>query len=364
MQSKERMKKLTSKIKRSKRAEKPTRITNETVAEHRERILAGGRRFKYPVQYTRHRLVWTAIAIGTVLVAIFLTVSWWQLYKAQTTDQFYYRVTRLLPLPVAQVDGESVRYGDYLLYYKSSETYLNTVERANQAQYEGGDNRSLYDFHKAQAMQTAVTDAYAQKLAGEHDITISEDQIDEAFARTTQLSSDGSQISQEVIDRSNEQLLGLTPADSRYIMKNSLLRKEVAYKIDNRARETSDKIKTALAKDKTTAFEELAKRYSEGEASEVQVFVSGWVKKTNPDGGITEAATKLEKGEVTGPIKPLKGDGYYFIRLLETNDQNEVNYQVLMVPLTEFSRRLDALKQSDAVQYYIDVPEVEQQVKN
>ena len=26
------------------------RITNETVAEHRERVLAGGRKFKYPLQ--------------------------------------------------------------------------------------------------------------------------------------------------------------------------------------------------------------------------------------------------------------------------------------------------------------------------
>lgn len=364
MQSKERMKKLTAKIKRSKKAEKPTRITNETVAEHRERILAGGRRFKYPVQYTRHRLVWTAIAIGTVLVTLFLAVSWWQLYKAQTTDQFYYRVTRLVPLPVAQVDGEMVQYGDYLLYYKSSETYLNTVERANQSQYEGGgDNKSLYDFHKAQAMQTAVTDTFARKLADEHDISVAEAKIDEAFTRTTQLSSDGSQISQEVIDRSNQQLLGLTPTDSRYIMKNSLLRKEVAYKIDNKARETADKIEATIARDSAVAFEELAKRYNRGEADEVQAFVSGWVKKTNPDGGITEAAAKLKKGEVTGPIKPLKGDGYYFIRLLEANEQNEVNYQVLMVPLTEFSRRLDELKQSDAVRYYIDVPEVEQQVK-
>lgn len=359
------MKKLTSKIKRPKKSEKPTRITNETVAEHRERILAGGRRFKYPVQYTRQRLVWTAIGIGVVLVVLFVGVSWWQLYRAQTTDQFYYRVTRMVPLPVAQVDGTSVLYGDYLLHYKPSETYLNTVERADSAQYEGGgDSQSLYDFHKARAMQNAVEDTYAKKLASEHGISVSEQQIDEAFARTTQLSSDGSQISQEVIDRSNEQLLGITPVDSRYMMKNSLLRKEVAYKIDNRARETADKIEAAIAKDSTVSFEDMAERLNNGEANQVEVFAPGWVKKTNLDGGITEAAAKLKKGEVAGPIVSLDGKGYYFVRLLETNDKNEVNYQGLMVPLTEFSRRLDALKQSNAVRYYIDVPEVEQQVKN
>ena len=52
------MKKLTAKLRRQKpEEEKPSRITNETVAEHREQILAGGRKFKYPVQYAKHKLV-------------------------------------------------------------------------------------------------------------------------------------------------------------------------------------------------------------------------------------------------------------------------------------------------------------------
>ena len=40
---------------RKKKAEPevPSRITNDTVAKHREQILAGGRRFKYPVQYIK-----------------------------------------------------------------------------------------------------------------------------------------------------------------------------------------------------------------------------------------------------------------------------------------------------------------------
>lgn len=53
-----------AKRKRTKK-ELPVRITNDTVAEHRERVLAGGRRHKYPVQYTKHRLVWNTIIIST-----------------------------------------------------------------------------------------------------------------------------------------------------------------------------------------------------------------------------------------------------------------------------------------------------------
>ena len=359
------MKKLTSKLKRSKKNEKPSRITNETVAEHRERILAGGRRFKYPVQYTKHRLVWTAVAIGLLVLVVFLGVSWWQLYKAQTTDSFYYRVTRIVPLPVAKVGDEYVKYGDYLLNYKMSETYLNTAEKANEVQYaNGADSQSVYNFYKAQAMQNAVTDAYAQKLARENGVSVTDQQVDQAVKLLIQTSSGQSEISQDVIDRSVEQLYGLSPAENRYYLKESLLRQAVAYKVDNSAREIADAIEKTLQKDPNANFSDIVATYTKSSSSAgVQTLVSGWVKKENKDGGLAAAAAKLKKGEATGPIKPLSGDGYYFVRLLDTNAQGEINYQLIKVPLKEFKQQLDQLKQSGQVAYYIDIPEAQSQVK-
>ena len=100
------------------------RITNETVAEHRESVLAGGRRFKYPMQYSRHRLIFNAIAISVVALVVLIVVIWWQLYPSQNTTTFFYRITRVLPIPVAIVDGEQVRYSDYLVGFRSQEHYL------------------------------------------------------------------------------------------------------------------------------------------------------------------------------------------------------------------------------------------------
>ena len=52
---KEIMKKLINKIRKRTDSdeESSSRITADTVAEHREKILAGGRKFKYPIQYTQ-----------------------------------------------------------------------------------------------------------------------------------------------------------------------------------------------------------------------------------------------------------------------------------------------------------------------
>src|SRR3989344_4195797 len=98
------MKKLP-RLKRKKQADqKPSRITNETVAEHRERILAGGRRFKYPIQYARHRLVINTIIISLVALLLVIGIGWQQLFLAQNTGNFFYRVARVFPIPVASVD--------------------------------------------------------------------------------------------------------------------------------------------------------------------------------------------------------------------------------------------------------------------
>ena len=43
------MLKKTTKGKKKDKRSLPSRITNDTVAEHREKVLAGGRKHKYPI---------------------------------------------------------------------------------------------------------------------------------------------------------------------------------------------------------------------------------------------------------------------------------------------------------------------------
>src|SRR5882757_7659075 len=42
------------------------KITNETIAEHREDVLKGARKYKYPLQHSKHRI----IIISTVLLCV------------------------------------------------------------------------------------------------------------------------------------------------------------------------------------------------------------------------------------------------------------------------------------------------------
>jgi parvulin-like peptidyl-prolyl isomerase len=345
------MKKLL--LKRRKAAEKtiPSRITNETVAEHRERILAGGRRFKYPMQYARHRLVVTTIIITLVAFLLVLLVGWWQLYPVQNTNTFFYRVTRVIPLPVASVDDESVKYGDYLMYYNSSAHYLKQSEQVN---LNSKDGQRQNEHIKRKSMDIAIANTYAFKLARELNIKVTNERVDKVTDEDRNTST--GRISQETYDASALSILGWTPSEYRDDTKKRLIRQDVSYAIDTNAKQQQEKATKLIQADKSIDFDALAKTLGgEGDAR-VTTSLSGLVPLTNQDGGLTAAVVHLNKGEISSPIRTSAGDGYYFVKLLEKTP-TQVSYTYLRIPLTEFNKRLATLKKEHKIKEYIAIPQ-------
>ncbi len=334
----------------------PTRITNETVAEHRERILAGGRRFKYPMQYARHRLVITTILVIIATVVLLVAVGWWQLYSAQNTNSFFYRVTRVLPLPVASIDGERVRYGDYLMYYNSSAHYLQQSEQIN---FQSEDGKRQVDWIKRKSMDNVESDAYAAKLARELKITVTNDQVDKVIDDDRNTSN--GRISQETYDASALSVLGWTPDEYRQDAKSKLTRQAVSYAIDAPAK-TRQEVAAGLLKQNPDLDAAAVQLAGEGSAK-VTVGVSGLVPRSNRDGGLSSAAVGLEKGQISNVIKTTTGDGYYFVKLLDKND-TQISYAYIKIPLTAFAERLAALKRDGKINEYIAIPGVDEQKSN
>lgn len=329
----------------------PSRITNETVAEHRERILAGGRRFKYPMQYARHRLVFNTILVTIAALLLVILVGWWQLYLVQNTSTFFYRVTRALPLPVASVDGDQVKYGDYLMYYNSSAHYL---QRSEQLNTQSEDGKRQLDHVKRESMNTVIADAYAARLARQLGIAIANDRIDKVIDEDRNTTN--GRISQETYDASALNVLGWSPDEYRQDIRTKLIRQDVSYAIDKDAKTKADQA-TELLKAPDADLDKIASQLGGEGSAKVAVGVSGMVSYTNRDGGLSTAALKLEKGQTSPAIKTTTGDGYYFVRLLEKTD-SQVSYMYIKVPLTEFKKQLEQLKKDNKVREYISIPEV------
>ena len=139
------MLKKTTKGKKKDKRSLPSRITNDTVAEHREKVLAGGRKHKYPIQYSKHKLVWNTVFISIAGLVTVIVLLYLQLYVWKDTSDLAYRITKILPLPAGSVEGEFVRYSDYLLYNRGNMAVLKT-----QGQDQAGDKVA---FQRQRAMR-------------------------------------------------------------------------------------------------------------------------------------------------------------------------------------------------------------------
>jgi len=345
---KKKLKKLVKR--RSAKTEQPndTRITNETVAEHRERILAGGRKFKYPHQYVKHKLVINAIIITVVVVIVALILGWWQLYKAQNTSDFMYRVTRVLPVSVGNVDGERVRYSDYLMRYRSQELWLRDQ---GQLGLNGNDEQQQLDFYKRQVINGLEADVFAEKKARELNISVSDEEV-QAAIDTTRKTATG-EISQSVYDASTRDTLGYSPEEYRHILKQSLLRHKVAYALDKEAQATKAKVESLLKQTRNPSLQNVSDQLRK-EGVTVDLGASGLVPKNNQDGGLSTTALTLKDGQISPAVQSTTGDGYYFVQRLSANDR-QVSYQFIHVPLTEFEKQFAALEEQGKITEYIDI---------
>lgn len=349
------MKKLLSKMRKKQPQEPAGRITTDTLAEHREKVLAGGRKFKYPVQYQRHKLVINALIIGVAAVALLIGLGWYMLYSAQNTSEFMYRVTKVVPVPVASIDGEQVRYSDYLMKYRSSEHYLLEKEQIDGASEDG---KSQLNYNKSQAMNDAIADAYARKLARSLDITVSDADL-EAFLKQQPIDSEVSEVTYNAIIRD---YYDWSPAEYREAMKSKLLRQKVAYAVDTQADATSQAIAAKVTGGESD-LKAIADELNAGAAGTVTYMPAAWVPKNNKDGGLAEAAAKLEKGQVSTVVKTTSGNGYYYVKLVDSNS-TQLRYEYIFVPLKEFDAKLAQAIKDDKLQKYITVEDTTAQPTN
>ena len=345
------MKKLTIKqLRRKRQAPAPSRITNETVAEHREQILAGGRKFKYPIQYARHKLVLNALLVTFAAVILLVIVGWWQLYPMQNSSGFMYRFTRIIPVPVGAVNGEQVPYRDYLVQYRGSEYYLN---KYGEVKLDTKDGKTQLNYVKRQSLDKAEYVAYARQLARKLNITVTTKDVDE-FIDQERNTANG-RVSQETYDASIQMLYDESVSDYRLSVANGILKNKVAFAVDTQASELVKKA-DPLVRASDADFAKIAESLS-SDALKVTAGQSGMVDNTNKYGGLrVSEVAKLEKGVVSTALKSTTDDGYYFVKVVDKTD-TQVNFTYLHIPLTKFNADFAALKKAGKIQEYISVPE-------
>ena len=317
----------------------------EKVEERREEVLAKGRKFKYPLQWTKHRVVVNTILIAFVAVAMIVVGGWLALYRLGMTDEFLFRITKVIPVSVATVDSKDVRFSDYLMLFRSS---IISIERQSGSQFDAETAENIRTEYKRSALTDAESYTYALQLADELGITVSNEEVATEFNRHLKIG--GVDRSEEGFVKIIEDNFGLTKSEYERMLYLTLVKAKVEATIDETANSIAGKVESLLASNGGD-YKNVADTL--GEAIVYQE-TGGLVGSKNIDGGRATEAMKLEPGQSSGKFVSMNGDGYYFVKLINKTD-TEVNFVSIKVPFTEFSKRFDALREAGKIKEHIQI---------
>lgn len=353
---KKRLNKLVPKrLKREKKAasaapkEGVPRITNETVAEHREEVLKSARKYIYPLQHSKHRIVLISTGLFIATIVGFFVYCTLALYKFQDDSTFVYRVTQVIPFPIARTNGAFVAYENYLFELRHYTHYYETQLKVN---FDSGKDKEQLEQFKRRALDKVVNDAYVKQLAAEHNITVSDQEVEDQIAIVRNQNRLGS--SEKVFEDVIRDYWGWTENDFKRSLRTTLLAQKVVAKLDT---ETNEKAAAALAEIQAGAdFATVAKKYSDDPSKENGGEIGFAVDRTSKEipAQATDALFRVQPGQTTGVINT--GYTLEILKNIETNG-DKIRAARIVINYKDIEKYINELKDKQKFTQYIRLAE-------
>lgn len=290
------------------------RITTESLAETREEILKGARKFVYPLQHSKHRIVILSSLIMLAVLVVFIGYSVYALYWQKSTSTFMYRVTQVIPFPVAKVGSSFVPYEEYMFEIRQYVHYFENQEKVdfNQTEY-----KQQLESQRKEALDRTIKKFYIRKLADQNNVKVSDAEIDEEvklYQSQNRLGSDD-QVLKDVL----RDYYGWTINDFRRQLSSRILSEKL---IDNLDKDTKERANKALDELKSgVAFNVVADKYTDdantkGKGGEIPFLIDE--QDRNVPSQMTKKLYSLKPGEYSDIFSV--GYGLEIVKNLENKD--------------------------------------------
>jgi len=273
-------------------------ITTENIGEHREQVLSGARKYIYPLRHSKRTIVGITITvIIAALVGLFIYCSL-ALYKYYQYNSFLYRVTQVVPFPVAKAGSHYVDYENYLFELRH---YVHYYESQQQRNFGGADRDQLLAFRK-QALQDVINAAYIKQLARQNGVSVSDKEVNDRLneVRSQNRLGGNNKVFADVL----RDYWGWSVNDFKRSLKQEILAEKVAAKLDAKANNKAQAV-AQQAEEPKASFADLAKKYSDDPAAKDNGGDYGFaISRTNPNvpPEVVNALYSMKVGQVSGVI--------------------------------------------------------------
>lgn len=329
------------------------RITNDTVAEHREQVLSSARKYIYPLQHSKRRIVTLTISIVLGAFVFFFAYCVLALYRFQATSTFLYKATQVIPFPIARQGGRFIAYENYLFEVRRYQHYYENQQKIDFDTEFGYQQLVEY---KRRALEKVINDAYIKKIAKEKNISVSDREVEDQITLLRNQERLGS--SDDVLDDVLREYFGWSRSDFKRYARDNLLAQKVLAELDNATRQRAD---AALSEISNGAdFAEAAKKYSDDVTTKDEGGVYSFIiDKSNRDltPQTLAAIFKLQPNQTSGIVNT--GNALEIYKVLEVQEGGKVKAAHIVFNFKDMNDFLNDRKEKQPTRAYIRLPQPE-----
>lgn len=321
------------------------RITNDTVAAHREEVLSSARKYIYPLQHSKHKIVLITTGLFIAAVVAFFSYCTIALYRLKDNSSFLYGVTQVIPFPIAKAGPDFVAYENYLFELRH---YLHYYQTQQKLDFNSDFGKAQLSNYKKQALEKVINDAYIKQLAAKNHVSVSNQELNDQI----QILRDQNRLggSNKVFEDVLKDYWGWTVNDFKRSLREQLLAQKLVATLDT---DTQNRAKAALSELQGGAdFAATAKKYSDDTATKDNGGDLGIIDPTNRDlpAQTVAALNKLGPGQTSAIINV--GYGLEIVKVID-KPGNQIHAAHIAFNFKDINTYLNDIKDKDKTRTFV-----------
>ena len=326
-------------------------IDARRLRQYRHAIIRSGDKYRSAVIITPRRLVGLSLLVFVLALASLVAYVSVRAYRHQDYSIFMVNVTRVVPIPAARVGLTFISYHDYLSELRRYTHYFEVQQQ--DVDLSSPEQADFLSDLKHRALHHVVNQVYVDKLAGAHQIEVTDEEIETKFDLLRQQNKLGGNEAETAAVLG--EFFGLSIDEYLGRIKDELLRQKVVAKLDARkAQEKAEAIHRQAAEG--ADFAALARDNSDDIRSAAIGGEYNFWLDLNEQNEAPEVLAAVFTTEVGG-VSSIVQTGYRLeiIKVLEENSVGQRRAAHISVYFSSEVEVLKTIKDEQPTVYYLQI---------